>query len=260
MPGLSIPTADPAGIAALIAVFLFGLLGSTHCVGMCGGIVAALNRGRPTIPVRALPGVVHQTRGTVVRQLAYNSGRLTSYALAGGLAGAVGSASWLAERVLPVQQLAFIIGSLVMLMIGLQMIGVSAVSTALESAGRWIWPIFKPLAQSSLQVQGLKGAALAGFAWGWVPCGMVYGVLALAIVSGTVLSGAAVMLAFGLGTLPTLVGLGWLGGRLGNRVDRRGLQKLIGGLIVLFAVAGLARMDPIARIHQFGEFCLSWVR
>jgi sulfite exporter TauE/SafE len=71
---------------------------------------------------------------------------------------------------------------------------------------------------------------------------MVYGVLALAIVSGTVLSGAAVMLAFGLGTLPTLVGLGWLGGRLGNRVDRRGLQKLIGGLIVLFAVAGLARM------------------
>jgi sulfite exporter TauE/SafE len=288
------PSAGPTELSALLAVFLFGLLGSTHCVGMCGGIVATLSRQPRTIPLRVeprepeafaghpspIPGpdptgrpneaAARHTPGhpgpgsangqTLTRQLAYNGGRLASYALAGLLAGATGSAAALAEHLLPIQQFAFVAGSLVMMVIGLQMIGVPAVSSVMEGAGRVIWPFVQPLAQSTLRLQGLRGAFAAGLAWGWVPCAMVYGVLALAIVSGNPLSGAMIMLVFGLGTAPALIGLGWVSARGSSRFDTPRLRRTIGFAIVIFALAGLARLDPIGRIHQFGELCLSWIR
>lgn len=289
-----LPTAGPAELSALLAVFLFGLLGSTHCVGMCGGIVATLSRQPRTIAIRVEqgeaqafaghtrpipepgradrpiqagarhtpghPGPGSTNRQTLTRQLAYNGGRLASYTIAGLLAGATGSAAALAEHLLPVQQIAFVAGSLVMMVIGLQMIGVAAVSSAMEGAGRVVWPIVQPLAQSTLRLQGLRGAFAAGLAWGWVPCAMVYGVLALAIVSGNPLSGATIMLVFGLGTAPALIGLGWASARGSTRFDTPRLRRVIGIAIVVFALAGLARLDPIGRIHQFGELCLSWIR
>lgn len=261
-----LPTTGPSELSALLAVFLFGLLGSTHCVGMCGGIVATLSKRPRTIPIRVEPPV-HQAAAlqapmnqAISRQLAYNGGRIASYMIAGLIAGAAGSAATLAEHLLPVQQIAFVAGSLVMMVIGLQMIGVAAVSSTLERAGQVVWPLVQPLAQSTLRLHGLRGAFAAGLAWGWVPCAMVYGVLALAIVSGNPLSGATIMLIFGLGTAPALVGLGWASARGASRFDTPKIRRTIGFVIVAFALAGLARLDPIGRIHQFGEFCLSWIR
>jgi sulfite exporter TauE/SafE len=199
-------------------------------------------------------------RQELTRQIAYNAGRIASYTIAGLIAGAAGSATALAGHLLPVQQIAFVAGSLVMMVIGLQMIGVAAVSATLERAGKWVWPFVQPLAQSTLRLGGLPGSFAAGLAWGWVPCGMVYGVLALALVSGKPLSGATIMLVFGLGTMPALIGLGWASARGASRFDRPQLRRAIGIVIVGFALAGLARLDPIGRIHQFGELCLSWIR
>jgi sulfite exporter TauE/SafE len=267
MFGPALPTAGATEWSALLAVFLFGLLGSTHCVGMCGGIVATLNRRPRTIAIRIeprgddhAPSIRQPLDRTLSRQLAYNGGRLASYTMAGLIAGATGSAATLAEHLLPIQQIAFVAGTLVMMVIGLQMIGVAAISSALERAGQRVWPLVQPLARATLGLPGLRGAFAAGLAWGWVPCAMVYGVLALAIVSGNPLSGATIMLVFGLGTAPALIGLGWASAQGARRFDTTRLRRAIGMLIVGFALAGLARLDPIGRIHQFGEFCLSWIR
>lgn len=260
MFGPALPVAGSTELSALLAVFLFGLLGSTHCVGMCGGIVATLNgRTRTTTIVVEQPSKAAR-RGALKLQIAYNGGRLASYTMAGLVAGATGSAATLAEHLLPVQQIAFIAGSLVMMVIGLQMIGVAAVPSALERAGQRVWPLVQPLARATLGLPGLRGAFAAGLAWGWVPCAMVYGVLALAIVSGHPVSGALIMLVFGLGTAPALIGLGWASARGARRFDTTRLRRAIGLLIMGFALAGLARLDPIGHIHQFGEFCLSWIR
>lgn len=260
MFGPALPTAGATEWSALLAVFLFGLLGSTHCVGMCGGIVATLNRRPRTITIVAAPIAQAPQLRAMGQQLAYNGGRLASYTMAGLIAGATGSAATLAEHLLPIQQIAFVAGSLVMMVIGLQMIGVAAVSSALERAGQRVWPLVQPLARATLGLPGLRGAFAAGLAWGWVPCAMVYGVLALAIVSGHPVSGALIMLVFGLGTAPALIGLGWASAQGARRFDTTRLRRGIGMLIMAFALAGLARLDPIGRIHQFGEVCLNWIR
>jgi len=191
MSGSALDFTDPIGMPALAALFLFGLLGSGHCVGMCGGIITALNRRRASIPIVPVERAAATCKpGGLRDQLAWNVGRLTSYALAGALAGTVGSTVWLVEHVLPVQRIAFVLTSLVMLALGLQMLGVTAVGATLERAGRWFWPIVQPAARSSLRLKGLPGALAVGMAWGWVPCGMVYGALGLAIMSGSAASGA----------------------------------------------------------------------
>jgi sulfite exporter TauE/SafE len=146
----------------------------------------------------------------VALQWVYNLGRIGSYTLAGALAGTVGSAAWISSHLLPLQQAAFAIGSLMMILIGLHLTGLPVLAHWLERAGSRVWRLVEPAARWSLRRSGMAGALLAGAAWGWVPCGMVYSVLTAALVSGSAASGAAIMLAFGVGTLPGLTAFGWL--------------------------------------------------
>jgi sulfite exporter TauE/SafE len=81
----------------------------------------------------------------------------------------------------------------------------------------------------------------AGALWGWLPCGMVYSVLVTAMLAGSAFGGALVMLAFGLGTLPMLLGLGLLGARLRDRLRMRGVRMACGALVLGFGLLGLAR-------------------
>src|SRR5690606_26771003 len=122
-------------------------------------------------------------------QFAYNAGRIASYTAAGALAGAVGSAAWLAERVLPVQQLSFAAANLLLIVLGLALAGGLARLRTLERFGTGIWKRISPFAARLLGATDVRGALAAGAAWGWVPCGMVYGVLAAALVSGSATDG-----------------------------------------------------------------------
>ena len=81
----------------------------------------------------------------------------------------------------------------------------------------------------------------AGALWGWLPCGMVYSVLVTAMLSGAATRGALVMLAFGLGTLPMLLGLGLAGARLRGLLRVRGVRLACGALVLGFGLLGLAR-------------------
>ena len=106
-----------------------------------------------------------------------------------------------------------------------------------QRAQPWMAPAMKTLMPADRPHQALALGAL----WGWLPCGMVYSVLLTAMLSGSALGGSAVMLAFGLGTLPMLTGLGLLGARLRHALQQRTVRIACGLLVFAFGLLGIAR-------------------
>jgi sulfite exporter TauE/SafE len=222
-----------------IAAFTLALLGGLHCAGMCGGFVGALQVNRPrNVPAARLAA-------------GYHLGRITSYTLAGALVGLLGGQLYAAD-VLPMQIALLVAGSAMLLLIGASLLGRSAWLKQLEPAGLWLWRLVGPLARRVYPPRSFKQAAMAGLAWGWIPCGMVYAALPLALVAGGAVSGALVMLAFGLGTLPNLVAVDIAAHRLAGRGTGGGgfalpaLRMLAGALIIVFGLSGLAHAARVA--------------
>src|SRR5512139_2657531 len=208
---------------------LAGLLGGVHCVGMCGGIVAAFSfRADGSTP----PFRMH---------VAYNLGRVSSYVLFGALAGAVGASLKLAEF-MPVQTLLYVLAQGVMLLLGLYLAGYNQWVLVFERAGGALWRAVRPLFQKLLPVRSLPQAVLAGMAWGWLPCGLVYSVLVSALAAGSAPSGAALMLAFGLGTLPNLLGMGLFARQLQPFMQRLWVRRAAGLTVAGFGAWGLLRL------------------
>jgi sulfite exporter TauE/SafE len=223
--------------AQLGAAFLMALLGGVHCAGMCGGFVTALQVARPP-----------QLRAGLFAS-AYHLGRVAGYCTAGLLAGALGGALYVAD-VLPVQIALLVVASVCLAGIGSSLLGSAAWLRRLEPLGKSVWRALQPVAGRVLPPRTAPAAVLAGFVWGWIPCGMVYAALPLALIAGSPLRGAAVMLAFGLGTLPNLLALGWgasslFGSRRGQAL-RRWLRPLAGSVILLFAASDLAHAARLA--------------
>ena len=210
--------------SAFLALFLVGLLGGTHCVGMCGGIVGALSMGGPA-------------RWSL--HLAYNGGRILSYAVAGALAGAVGGAGLLLEGALPVRVGLYLLANLMLVALGLYLIGVTRALAFTERMGQNLWRRLQPLSKRFLPARTVAQAFPLGLVWGWLPCGLVYSALATALTAGSAGRGCLLMLAFGLGTLPNLLLAGMLLGRL-NEFARRPSVRMISGVLVLgFGLYGL---------------------
>jgi len=210
-----------------LAVFLVGLLGGTHCMTMCGGIVGALTVGTP-------PGRRHWPL-----HLAYNLGRIASYALAGAVMGAVGQAGLLLEGALPVQMTLYVLANLMLVALGLYLVGVSQGLTFLERGGQKVWARLQPLTRRFLPATSVSRALPLGMLWGFLPCGMVYSVLSMTLLTGSALRGAGLMLAFGLGTLPNLLLAGFLLRRFRDVVQGRAVRIAAGLLVAGFGVWGL---------------------
>jgi len=214
---------------SLLTALLAGLLGGVHCVGMCGGIVAAFSfRADGSTP----PFRLH---------LAYNLGRVTSYALFGALAGTLGASLKLAEF-LPVQTLLYVLAQVVMILLGLYLAGFNRWVLIFERAGGSLWNRIKPLFQKLLPVKSVPQAVLAGMAWGWLPCGLVYSVLVSALAAGSATSGAALMLAFGLGTLPNLLGMGLFARQIQPFMQQLWVRRVAGLTVAGFGIWGLANL------------------
>ena len=226
-----------------IAVFLVGLLGGTHCVGMCGGIVGALTvnmpRGRPQWPLH----------------LAYNLGRISSYALAGALLGAVGSAGLLLNDALPVQLALYVMANLMLIALGLYLIGVPQGLTFLERGGQKVWARIQPLTRRFLPATSVSRALPLGMLWGFLPCGMVYSVLSTALLTGSAPRGAALMLAFGLGTLPNLLLAGLLLKRFRDIAQARAVRLASGLLVLGFGAWGLVNATSLGGRLWQGIVC-----
>lgn len=215
---------------SLLSVFLAGLLGGVHCIGMCGGIVGALSL---QLPGNAPRWGFH---------LAYNSGRISSYVLAGTVAGAVGAGGLLFKGVLPVQLGLYALANLMLIALGLYLAGLSAAVTRIERAGGMLWRRLHPWTRRFLPVRSVPQAFALGLLWGWLPCGLVYSVLVSAMASGSPLYGAGLMLAFGLGTLPNLLAMGAFARQLTVLTHQPWVRRVAGLLVAGFGVWGLIRL------------------
>ena len=233
-----------------VAVFLIGLLGGTHCMAMCGGIVGALTTQLP-----GRQGFNRQDHSVWPLQLAYNFGRISSYAAAGAALGALGSLGLLLNDFLPMQLILYVAANLMLVALGLYLTGLTQVLAFSERAGQRLWMRIQPLTRRLLPARSIAQAFPLGMLWGFLPCGMVYSVLTAAMMAGSAARGAGLMLAFGLGTLPNLLLAGLLLGRL-RAVTRAKSVRLVSGLLVLgFGVFGLINASTLGGRLWQGVVC-----
>ncbi len=202
--------------SSFLALLLVGLLGGTHCVGMCGGIVGALAMGAPA-------------RCSLL--LAYNAGRILSYAVAGAIVGAIGEASIALAGQLPLRGILYLFANLMLIALGLYLLGVSSALAFTERIGDRLWRKLQPLTRRYLPARSPLQAFPLGLLWGWLPCGLVYSALATALSSGSAAQGAGLMLAFGAGTLPAIIASA-LGIRALARLNKGALVRSIVGLTI----------------------------
>ncbi|KMQ74759.1 sulfite exporter TauE/SafE family protein [Marinobacter subterrani] len=208
------------------SAFLIGLLGSTHCLGMCGGISASLSMALPV------------GKGFRLRQsamlLAFNAGRIGSYVLIAtlvALASTFAASQWaLAGLVLRT------LAGILLIFMGLSMARWWQGIRYVERIGAPVWARLSPLTRRLLPVNHGGQALALGALWGWLPCGLVYSTLGWAALQPTVGSAALTMLFFGLGTLPSMLATGYAAGWIQGLKTHRLFRKITGALLILFGL------------------------
>ena len=218
----------------LLAGLLAGLLASGHCLGMCGGIALSLT---PLTQSRtgALPWL-------------FNLGRIGSYGIAGSMAGAVG---WAIGRPLMMQswiELSRLLLGLLMIAIALQALGIDCGLRRLEKVGQPIWRQLAPLTRRLLPVKTpLRALALGGL-WGYLPCGLIYTMLLAAMASHSPWQGAQLLLGFGMGTAPAMLGAA----RLSVRLKQLPIRQLGASLLLLSGVWTASAPWLVQHDHEHG--------
>ncbi|ATP49299.1 sulfite exporter TauE/SafE family protein [Pseudomonas sp. ITEM 17296] len=212
----------PDLLPLLGSALILGLLGGGHCLGMCGGLMGALTLAIPP-----------EQRGRRLQLLlAYNIGRILSYACAGLLVGLAGWAVASSPAALALR----VVAALLLIAMGLYLAGWWSGLTRIEALGRGLWRHIQPVASRLLPVSSLPRALLLGALWGWLPCGLVYSTLLWAASQGNAGYSAALMLAFGLGTWPVLLATGLAAERVSSLLRRRSVRMAGGLLVILFGL------------------------
>jgi sulfite exporter TauE/SafE len=214
------PDADSLSLGAAL---LAGIAASGHCLGMCGGIAGAL-----AVRARQSTGGSKLAMG-----LAYNLSRITSYSVAGALAGFLGSTLLRAVDVAPLSIALRILAGLIMLAAAGRMLFGWRLLDPIEAAGSGIWRRIAPWAGRQGRSGGLTGAIGLGLAWGWLPCGMTYSMLLLAATTASAATGAAVMAAFGVGTLPSMVTATVAFEKIAGTLSARARLRNVAGVLLL---------------------------
>ncbi|GAA6153582.1 sulfite exporter TauE/SafE family protein [Pseudoteredinibacter isoporae] len=202
-----------------LATFSVGLLGSGHCLGMCGGIASALGFAI---------GPEQQGKRTAIL-FSYNLGRVSSYTLLGTVAGILGN------QIGAASVLRVIAGALLIAM-GLYLANWWRGLSYLEKLGGVLWRYIQPITKSLLPVQRPGQAVLLGLAWGLLPCGMVYSALAYSVAQGSAMGGAVAMLGFGMGTLPAVVASGWAAQGFKSVFQNTWVRRLFAISIIVFGI------------------------
>ncbi|MFT0516979.1 sulfite exporter TauE/SafE family protein [Pseudomonas faucium] len=212
----------PDLLALLGSALILGLLGGGHCLGMCGGLMGALTL--------AIPPEQRARRARLL--LAFNLGRILSYACAGLLLGLAGWAVASSPAALALR----VVAALLLIAMGLYLAGWWSGLTRIEALGKGLWRHIQPVASRLLPVSSLPRALLLGALWGWLPCGLVYSTLLWAASQGNAGYSAALMLAFGLGTWPVLLATGLAAERVNSLLRRRSVRVAGGLLVILFGL------------------------
>lgn len=215
-----------------LSAFVVGLLGGVHCVGMCGGLVSAMTMG--------IANGVQKPIGQILPfHIAYNSGRIISYVIAGALMGGVGVMLASFMPVYIAQKTLLVLAGVFMVLLGLYLSGWWMLLTRVEQAGSFLWKRIEPVGRKLLPVTRVRQAFVLGLLWGWLPCGLVYSVLIWSVSAGGVVEGGLLMLAFALGTLPNLLAMGVVAGKLVQFMRQPLMRKTAGVLVMLFGFYNL---------------------
>lgn len=219
-------------MAEFVAVFMGALLSSAHCIGMCGGFAVTIGMApQPTMPV-------------VFRQLLYSMGRVVTYAFLGMLAGGAGQRlSAYKLSLIGVQQGFSILAGVIMVIIGLSILGVLP-----RKGGRSGGSVLAPLFAYFLNARGAWGFFTAGLANGFLPCGLVYAALGIALASASPWRGAAVMVFFGLGTTPAMMLIG-CGSRLLTAAVRLQVLRVAAAVVIVLGGITIYRALPIGKAN-----------
>lgn len=216
----------------LTSAFLLGFFSTMHCIGMCGGIIGALSLSLP-IEIR------NNKPKLFTFVLSYNIGRLASYGIAGLIAGAVGTSVLQSAGFDQGHTILRTIGVFMMVAIGLYLTGWLPQLASVEKIGIPIWKRLEPVGRKLVPVASIPKALAYGLIWGWLPCGLVYFVLIWALTAGDAIHGALTMLAFGAGTLPTLITAGFMTSWITRFANSARARQLVGVLIIVMAISSL---------------------
>lgn len=203
--------------------FIVGLLGSGHCMGMCGGITTMLTSTLPS-----------EDKSKPFFILAYNIGRITSYSIIGGIAGLTGSLA-VKNVGLPIISLKIVAG-IFLILLGLYIGRWLMLLTNVELIGKKLWRYLQPLSKHLLPVKSIKQSMLLGGLWGWLPCGLVYSTLTWSLASGSMINGALIMLCFGLGTLPALLTMSFSVIKVQHLLNNQYVKKLVAILLIIYGI------------------------
>ena len=224
-------------LSALIGVWLAGALGGAHCLVMCGGFVtvmagegsSAQSRCTTLLPARTLAW----------RQLAYNAGRITTYALLGAVAGGAGGALLSVAEWMPLLRILYVVANAFLLALALAIVWKGDGFAWVQQAGSALFGKVLPIVRPLFLVDSIVARYALGMVWGLVPCALIYSVLPIALFAGGAESGAAVMLAFGIGTLPNLLAASWVISRTKRSLDTRILRVAAAAILASFAGVGI---------------------
>lgn len=199
---------------------------------MCGGIIGALSL--------SLPADIRNNKARMLMFITtYNSGRILSYSFAGLVAGAIGTGVLASAGFDQGHAVLRAIGVAMMVAIGLYLAGWLPQLAVVEKIGVPVWKKLEPVGRKLLPVASLPKALAYGLIWGWLPCGLVYFVLLWALTAGNAVEGAFTMLAFGIGTMPTLLTTGFMTSWLTRFARSSRARQVVGLLIIAMAVGSL---------------------
>jgi len=233
-----------------ITAFSIGFLGSLHCVGMCGGISSALATAMP--PATSPSNVLINTLRKLSFQLFYSCGRIGSYMVAGALVGGIGATIDHLSGGHSISMLRILSG-VMMILLGFYISGWWMALAKLERLGSVIWKRIRPLTRPLMPVNTPWKAMALGALWGWLPCGLVYSGLAWSMTSGNLIDGALLMLFFGLGTVPAMVGIGFFSSVLADFARSKTTRSVAGILMIVYGgwtIWGNVSIDHSSMNHE----------
>ncbi len=216
---------DIAFNSSYLVAFMMGVFSSVHCIGMCGSIIGSLT-------LSLTPEIRNDKKQLFFFVLNYNIGRISSYTLAGAIVGLLGALFNLPITHGEGNRVLQLFSAIIMISAGLYIAGWFPRFAYIERLGSKFWRLIEPYGRQLIPVKTRLHALLFGMVWGWLPCGLVYGALTLSATTGDVLRSALTMLAFGLGTLPAVMGIGIMTGIL-TKLSRMRLFKQVVGILMI---------------------------
>lgn len=220
-------------LALLSGAFFIGFAAQTHCVGMCGPVIGILgmNNAYKRIPAAIL----------------YNLGRVSTYTLLGVIGGLIAAS---VSDITAIQYGIRYIAGAIMIFIALQLFGMPQFLGIIERPFQYIWKPLQRFSQRFFPIRTALGTYSVGMIWGLLPCGAVYGPLAVAIGAGSIAKSAGIMFAFGLGTLPIMIGLAVFGTFVGHFFAKKGVRMIAGIIVLLMAIYYLGWIAPQDKVTK----------